>query len=187
MGRIKSLINITADGFADSQYVIVDPEYYEFTHGLLSDTRTIAFGRKTFEQFQDRWPPMLEKKDATDWQLKMARVLDDKQKIVFSSTLKTTRWNNTSIVQNLNADCLSNYKKQGEGGLTTIGSFSLVAALAVMNLIDDYYFCIQPLIAGSGSIRLFEKIKLDTIRPLEYVDSQQLETGVHIIHYQSEN
>jgi hypothetical protein len=56
-----------------------------------------------------------------------------------------------------------------------------------MNLIDDYYFFILPLIAGAGKggTRLFDKINLDTGRPLKYVDSKQLRSGVHIIHYQS--
>ena len=94
-----SLINTTPDGFADSQYVIIDAEYYEFTHGLLADTRTIAFGRKTFELFQDRWPPRLENKDTPEWQAKMARKLNDKQKVVFSSTMRSTTWNNSTIIQ----------------------------------------------------------------------------------------
>ena len=35
MGKVMSLINSTPDGFVDSQYTIVDAEYYEFTHSLL--------------------------------------------------------------------------------------------------------------------------------------------------------
>jgi dihydrofolate reductase len=184
MGRIMSLINTTPDGFADSQHVIVDAEYYEFTHGLLAVTRTIAFGRNTFELFQDRWPAILEKNDATEWQVRMARALNDKHKTAFSSSLKTTTWNNSTIVPKVDAGYMDIYKQEGEGGLLTIGSLGLVATLTEMKLIDDYYFCIQPLIAGNGNVRLFDKIKLDTCRPLEYVDSKQLRSGVHIIHYQ---
>jgi dihydrofolate reductase len=180
-----SLINTTPDGFADSQYVIVDAEYYDFTHGLLSDTKTIAFGRKTFELFQDRWPARLENKDTPEWQATMARALNDNQKVVFSSTLKTTTWNNSTIIQKVEAHCMDVYKQEDKGGLLTIGSLALVATLVEMKLIDDFYFCIQPLIAGSGNVRLFDKIKLDTCRPLEYVDSKQLKSGVHIVHYRS--
>jgi dihydrofolate reductase len=180
-----SLINTTPDGFVDSQYVIIDAEYYEFTHSLLSETRTIAFGRRTFELFQDRWPPRLENKDTPEWQAKMARALNDKEKAVFSSTLKTTTWNNSTIIQKLEAHYISAYKREGEGGLLTIGSFGLVAALTEMKLIDDFYFCIQPLIAGSGNVRLFDRIKLDICRPLEFVDSRQLKSGVHIVHYKN--
>ena len=57
---------MSLDGFADGPYAIIDAEFYEFTHGLLSNTRTIAFGRNTFEQFQTRWPAILEKDNAPE-------------------------------------------------------------------------------------------------------------------------
>lgn len=182
-----SLINTTPDGFADARYAIADAEFYEFTQGLLSDIKTVAFGRNTFELFQDRWPPILEKKNAPESQVKMARTLNDKHKAAYSSTLKTTTWNNSTIVQKIDAEHINSYKQEGKEGLLTLGSLNLVAALTEMNLIDDYYFFIQPLIAGAGNrgTRLFDKMNLDTGRPLEYVDSKQLKSGVHIIHYQS--
>lgn len=187
MGKIMSLINITADGFTDGKFVIIDAEFYEFTHGLLSDTRTVAFGRNTFELFQDRWPLILTKENEPEWRVRMARALNDKHKAVYSSTLKTTAWNNSTIVQKVDVEDINSYKQEGNGGLLTLGSLGLVAALTEMKQIDDYYFCIQPLIAGNGGERLFDKMTPDASRPLKYVDSTQLKSGVHIIHYQSVN
>jgi dihydrofolate reductase len=60
------------------------------------------------------------------------------------------------------------------------------AALTEMKLIDDYYFCIQPLIAGDGE-RLFDRMNPGMTRLLKYVNSTHLKSGVHIIHYQSAN
>ena len=184
MGKVMSLINVTTDGFLDGKYVVIDAEFYEFTHSLLSDTRTVAFGRKTFELFQDRWPPILEDENAPEWSVKMARVLNEKHKAVYSSTLKTTTWNNAAIVQKVDTGHIASYKQEGKGGLLTLGSLNLVAALTEMDLIDDYYFCIQPLIAGKGEVRLFDKSNLEMVRPLKYVKSIPLNSGVHIIHYQ---
>ena len=175
---------MTPDGFADGPYAIIDAEFYEFAHGLLSHTRTIAFGRNTFEQFQARWPAILEKDNAPEWQLKMARALNDKHKSVYSSTLKTTTWNNSTIIRQMNAKHVNTYKQEGEGGLLTFGSLELVSTLIAVNAIDDYYFCMQPLIAGHGNVRLFDKL-MDERRPLQYVDSTSLISGVQIIHYQS--
>ena len=186
MGKIMSLINITVDGFVDSKYAIVDAEFFEFSHSLLSDARTVAFGRNTFELFQDRWPQILEKENEPEWRVEMARVLNDKHKAVYSSTLKSTTWNNSTILQKVDAGQINSYKQEGKGGLLTLGSLGLVAALTEMDLIDDYYFCMQPLIAGDGE-RLFDIMTLDTIRPLKYTESKQLKSGVHIIHYQRAN
>ncbi len=187
MGKVMSLINTTPDGFADGKYAVIDAEFFEFTHDLLSDTRTIAFGRNTFEQFQDRWPSILERKNAPEWQVRMARALNDKNKLVYSSTLKTTKWNNSSIVQRVDAGHINAYKLLEKEGLLTLGSLDLVATLTELKLIDDYYFCVQPLIAGKGDVRLFDKLNLDTSHPLKYVDCKQLKSGVQIIHYQSAN
>lgn len=181
-----SLINTTPDGFADGRYAIIDAEYYEFTHGLLTNTGTVALGRNTFELFQNRWPPIPEKENEPEWRVRMARALNDKHKAVYSSTLQTTSWNNSTIIQKIDAGHINSYKQAGKEGLLTLGSLGLVAAFTEMNLIDDYYFCIQPFIAGNGAERLFDRMKLDTPRPLKYVNSKQLKSGVHIIHYQSD-
>jgi dihydrofolate reductase len=187
MGKVISLINTTPDGFADARYVTPDAEYFEFVHGILSDTATVAFGRNTFEQFQNIWPSRLENKSTSDWQMNMARTLTDIPKMVYSSTLKTTTWNNSSIVQKIDIGQIKAYKAKSREGLLTFGSLGLVAALTEMELIDEYYFCIQPLLAGKGDVRLFDKIKLDTAHSLSYVDSTQLKSGVHIVHYQRVN
>lgn len=185
MGNVISLINTTPDGFADGKYVIVDAEFYDFSYELMAMARTVAFGRSTFEIFQSRWPPLLEDKTAPDWTRKMAKALHEKHKTVYSSTLKTTTWHNTSIVERAGARQIGTYKNNGQGGLLTLGSLGLVASLIEMDLVDEFYFCIQPLIAGNGEARLFEKLKLDAARPLKYVDGLQLKSGVHIIHYRT--
>jgi hypothetical protein len=99
MGKVISSINITTDGYVDAEYTIADAEYFEFTHGLLLDSMAVAFGRVTFEQFQRIWPPRLKKENATEWQMRMAKALTDIPKVVFTSTLKTTIWNNSVIEQ----------------------------------------------------------------------------------------
>jgi dihydrofolate reductase len=187
MGKVVSLISTTTDGFVDGKYTIIDVEFFEFTHGLLSDANTIAFGRNTFEQFQGRWQRILEQEHEPEWKVKMAKTLNDRHKEVYSSTLKTTSWNNSAIVQKVDTGHINSYKHEGKKGLLTFGSLGLVAALTEMKLIDDYYFCVQPLIAGHRGERLFDKTNLPTPHPLKYIDSKQLKSGVHIIHYQSVN
>jgi len=185
MGKVISLINTTPDGFADGHYTIADAEFFEFTHSILADISTVAFGRNSFDLFQKIWPPRLKKENATEWQVKMANALTDIPKVVYSSTLTTTIWGNSTIVKRIDVEYINSYKQKGKKGLLTLASPNLVAALTEMKLIDDYYFCIQPLLAGNGSVRLFDKVKLNEPRPLRYVDSKQLKSGVHIIHYQS--
>jgi hypothetical protein len=87
-------------------------------------------------------------------------------------------------LSNIDINEIGNYKEKGAKGLLTLGSLNLVERMTAMNLIDDYYFCMQPFIAGSGSVRLFDKLKLDKGLSLHYIESVPLESGVNIIHYQ---
>src|SRR5882757_5530480 len=98
MGKVISLINTTPDGFVDSQYVNADAEFHEFVHTLLAETQTVAFGRNSFELFQQVWPAILQKDDAAESQVRMAKVLTEKSKQAYSSTLGATTWQNSTIV-----------------------------------------------------------------------------------------
>ena len=115
----------------------------------------------------------------------MAQSLHDIQKIVFSSTLKTTTWHNSTIVNKLEIDYIKSFQKNSKGGLLTFGSLSLVESLIELNLVDDYYFNIQPLIPGKGDARFFSKMNLKAPHSLKYIDYKQLTSGAHIIHYQN--
>jgi dihydrofolate reductase len=183
MGKITCLINTTADGFVDSHYVIADAEFHEYVHGLLKNTATVAFGKNTFELFQGVWPPVLEKEDQPASQVKMARALHEMDKIVFSETLKQTEWHNSRI-EKLNEDEINKFRNADRKNLLTIGSPGIVAALTKLNLVDDYYFPVQPAIAGHGQSRLFDKVKLENKQPLKFIDATPLKSGVVIIHYQ---
>ncbi|MDB5137456.1 MAG: hypothetical protein JWP37_4059 [Mucilaginibacter sp.] len=187
MGKVISLINTTPDGFVDSQYVNADAEFHEFVHSLLAQTQTVAFGRNSFELFQQIWPAILEKDGAPEPQVRMAQALTDKPKLAYSSALTETTWKNSVIVKAIDQKQISRFKQEGEKGLLTIGSPGLIAALTEQHLVDDYYFSIQPLIAGSGSVRLFDKIKLDARQSLKFVETKSLKSGVLIIHYQRIN
>lgn len=184
MGKVISLINTTPDGFVDSQYVNADAEFHEFVHGLLAETETVAFGRNSFELFQQIWPAILEKDSAPESQVRMARALTDKPKHVYSSVLTETIWKNSAVVKSIDAEQIRHYKQANQKGLLTIGSPGLMADLTRLNLVDDYYFSVQPLIAGGGHARLFDKLRLDARQPLKFVEAIPLKTGVLIVHYQ---
>ena len=183
MGKVIVWINTTPDGFCDSKFVIADAEYHEFVHSILSNTQTVAFGRNSFEMFQGVWPPILEKDNQPQSQVKMAQALNDIDKTVFSATLRDTKWNNSTIVKNIDPDAINNFKRNNDKNLLTIGSPGIVAALTKLDLVDEYYFSIHPNLGGSGTARLFDNIKLDAKQPLKFAGTKVLQSGVVIIHY----
>jgi len=184
MGKIVSFINTTPDGFVDSQYVTPDPEYFAFVHDVLTDIQTVAYGRNTFELFQQLWPARLESGDTPEWQLRMAQALTDIPKLVYSSRLNSTTWDNSTILRTVDVEAMKRFKRADQKGLLTFGSMELVAELTEKQLVDDYYFCIQSLIACGGSVRLFDKIQLNAPQPLKLRSAKALPSGVVIVHYE---
>ena len=185
MGKIISLINTTPDGFVDARYADIDAGYFEFVHDIIDQSGCIAFGRKSFELFQSVWPARLESETTTAWQLKMARALNDKPKTVYSSSLSDTHWANTTIKRSVDPGQLMSVKQ--DGGLLTFASLHLVASMTALHLIDEYYFCVQPMLAGGGAVRLFDTIRLPEPQSLVFAGSKSLASGVHIVHYKKGN
>lgn len=183
MGKLISLINITLDGFCDSRYVNANAEFHQFVHTLLADTQAVGFGRGSFELFQEVWPGVLAKPDSPESQLRMAQALNDIDKIAFSNSLYETRWPNSRIVAQANAETVQQLKISSHKNLLTIGSPGLVSALTEMEMVDEYYFAVQPVIAGSGNARLFVQQTLTERHPLQFVDHRSLSTGVQILHF----
>lgn len=183
MGKVIVLISVTPDGFAESQNVIIDEDFFEFTHSLLSVSEVALFGKTTFELFEQRWQERLADETSPAWVKRMAISLNEIQKIVFSTTLKSTSWNNSEIIGSLEIDKVRSLKDNTQGALITFGSLSVVEALIEMDVVDDYYFNIQPLIAGTGNARFFNRRGLHIPQKLEYIDHHHLKSGAHIIHY----
>jgi len=182
MGKVISLINVTADGFCGSEYVKADAEFHEFVHGILSHTQKVGFGRNTFELFQGVWPPMLAGGNQPAPQVKMAQALHDIDKIAFSASLASVTWSNSTIVKKIDKAHVDHFRQTNEKDLLTIGSPGVVAALTQLDLVDEYYFGVQPVIAGKG-VRLFDQLQLDVRRPLKLVDTTQFRSGVVMVHY----
>ena len=184
MGKLITLINSTLDGFCDSQYVNANAEFHEFVHTLLANTHKVVFGRGTFELFQMVWPGVLANPESPASQVKMASALNGLKKVVYSSSLQETTWPNSRIFPKLEAAEIQRWKADSGQDLLTIGSPGLVAELTRLGLVDDYYFSVQPLIAGGGESRLFPQGGLNERQPLKYIDSRHLASGVQILHYQ---
>jgi len=182
MGKLISLINVTLDGYFDSQYVNANAEFHEFAHTLLANAHTVGFGRGTFELFQHVWPAILANPESIESQRRMAQALNDIDKIAFSSTLKETTWSHSRI-ETADTGSINKIKAASDKNLLTIGSPGLVGELTKLGLVDEYYFPVQSVIAGGGNSRMFAGQGLSERQPLQFIDSRSLASGVQILHY----
>ena len=80
----------------------------------------------------------------------VAEGMNQAQKFVFSKTLTTAEWNNTTL---LNGDLAAEVRKlKNEPGndMAILGSGTIVARLAQEGLIDEFQFVVNPVVLGKG-------------------------------------
>jgi dihydrofolate reductase len=88
----------------------------------------------------------------------VAEWMNSSHKFVFSRTLGTAAWNNTTLVKGDLATETRKLKDEPGPGITILGSGSIVAQLAQAGLIDEYHIVVCPIILGRGR-SLFEGVK----------------------------
>jgi dihydrofolate reductase len=85
-----------------------------------------------------------------------AVLIENISKIVFSRTLKTVDWKNTTLKKEVIKEEVLELKQQA-GKNILVGSPGLIIALTQLDLIDEYQLCVQPIILGNG-LRLLKDI-----------------------------
>src|SRR6188474_1832757 len=157
MRKVIFAINITIDGYSGHESVFADDELHEHFTGLLRDSDVEIFGRNTYHLMYPYWHDVAVNQSETKAINEFARTFDSIPKIVFSTTLKSVEWNNTTLLHsNLREEIMK--LKQQPGKNIAIGSLNIASQVAQWNLIDEYHFVVHPVLAGEGP-RLFESVK----------------------------
>jgi dihydrofolate reductase len=179
MRKVTFGINITLDGYCGHESGIADDELHEYFTELLRNSGVHIIGRNTYHLMYPYWHDVAVNGSETDSVNEFARIFDAIPKIVFSKTLKSVEWNNTTLLRsNLREEILK--LKEQPGKDIAIGSLNIASQVAAWDLIDDYYLVYHPVIAGKGP-RLFESVEN---RTLKLVDSKPFHSGVIALHYQ---
>ncbi len=177
--KVIFAINITIDGYCGHETGIADDELHAYFTRLLQDSGVNIFGRNTYHLMYPYWHDVAVNQSGTKTINEFARIFDSMPKIVFSTTLRSVEWNNTTLLHsNLREEIMK--LKQQPGKNIFIGGLNIAAQVAEWNLIDEYHFVVHPIIAGKGP-RLFESVEN---RTLNLVGSKTFGSGVVALHYQ---
>jgi len=100
------------------------------------------------------------------------------QKVVFSRTLRTADWANTTIVSGDTTEEIDKLRQGGEGHIVVWGGVSLWRSLMQLDLIDEWHLGLHPYIANEGT-QLFDDVphgyRLDLISSNPFVQTGILE------------
>jgi dihydrofolate reductase len=139
----------------------------------LQDAEAQLLGRVTYEGFAAAWPNMED--DAG-----FAEKMNSMPKYVFSSTLETAEWNNSTILSGDFAAEIGKLRDQVDGNILVAGSAQLVQGLLANDLLDELRLMVFPVLLGSGK-RLFGGHE-DKVR-LALKESKVVGDGIVVLTY----
>ncbi len=180
---------ITLDGFIAGPNGEMDwvGEFYDEAMGnyemdLVSAADTLVLGRVTYQSFAGAWPYVPDNPAASQGEIEYAHKLNAMHKIVFSKTLNSVEWNNSTLVKELIPTEITKLKQESGKDMVIYGSASIVQALTNLGLIDEYQLLVYPIILGGGK-SLFQNIE-NKIN-LKLVQTKTHPSGVVVLYYQA--
>ena len=185
MSTIGTFTHISVDGFFAGPKGEIDwfhsvehtDDYDQYMQSQSGSRNTLFLGRTTYEMMKSYWPtPEAIKTDP-----KMADVMNNSRKVVFSKTLRSVEegpnWKNVELLHELERDRIVELKKQDD--VTILGSGSIVQQIANLGLIDHYMLAVVPVVLGSGK-PLFEDVRKTK---LKLSDSKSFRNGMIVNIY----
>jgi len=145
-----------------------DDQSLEFLQGAFAH----VMGRTAYDGMSRSLP------NATDhpW----ADILNSGRKVVFSRTLKTADWANTTIAAGDTTAEIESLRQGGDGHIVVWGGVSLWRSLMHLDLIDEWHLGLHPYVADEGT-RLFDDVPKSY--RLDLVSSTASSNGVVELHY----
>jgi dihydrofolate reductase len=140
----------------------------------LVEAEAQLLGRVTYEGFAAAWPKMEDEAG-------FAEKMNSMPKYVFSSTLESADWNNSTILSGDFAEEIAKLKEEVDGVILVAGSATLVQGLIEHGLVDELRLMVFPVVLGSGK-RLFGET--EDKKPLKLTDSKTLGDGIALLTYE---
>ncbi len=174
MRKLKLQMQMTLDGFVagpngEQDWVFLsgkgDPEALQQMIGLNVDlaasSDTVLAGRKMISGFATHWENVANNQPNSPWN-HFAKLMVNHRKIVFSRTETAITARNLEVENGDLATVVQALKEQPGKDILVYGGANFVSSLVSLNLIDEYYFFINPVAIGAG-LSIFKEQKILTL------------------------
>jgi dihydrofolate reductase len=173
---------ITLDGYFEGNKnwdlpfheVVWGKELEKLSIEQLHSADYLVFGRVTYEGMAAYWPK------AEGEIAEIAALMNKIPKLVFSKTLKSVDWNNSTLIKENASAEISKMKTQDGKDMYVFGSANLSETFINDNLFDEYRIGIAPVILGSGRPLFSQGI---SSKNLSLVSTQQLSNGGVVLKF----
>ena len=187
MRKLVLFAHISLDGFAGDihgglGFLSYNEELQQYAEALIKTVGVPVYGKNTYHLMAGYWPTVLDDPTESEYSLKHARWVQEIPKIVFSTTLPSADWNNTTLIKGNVVEEVNTLKEQPGNDLVIFGSPGLAKSFMNLGLIDEYRLTLHPVILGEG-ISLFDSNT--QMSKLTLLESKTLGSGVVALHYKT--
>ena len=180
---IATVFNYSLDGLLADE----DTDFWKFCFSLPEnnqpdDPAQLEFLRGAYAHIMGRtaYEGTAQSMTTTVTDHPFADILNAGRKVVFSRTLKTAEWANTTIAAGDTAEEIDKLRQGGDGYIVVWGGVGLFRSLMQLDLIDELQVSMFPYIAGEGT-RLFDGVPKSYA--LDLVSSTASESGIVELQY----
>ena len=163
-----SLDGVTAD---PRSWAIFDPDSAEEAVQALEAYDGMLMGRGTYKYFAEVMPKQTGP---------YADAINAIRKYVFSSTLESAEWNNSTIIRDDVVAAVTELKQQDGHDLIMYGHGRLSRTLLEHHLVDEIRFSVHPVLAGGRAVGGDNRQTL----PLKLLGATPSPSGVIALTYQ---
>lgn len=193
--KVMAAAFVTLDGYMvgpdEDMSWVIDHFDREMAEDIAVDigehTDTFVLGRVTYEIFAAYWPHAVPYDEGDELDPaggkedpRIIAALNESPKLVFSTTLQASDWDNTRVVGGGLEDEVRRLKAQPGKAIGVQGSASIVQALERASLVDEYHLYVHPVLLGRGKPLFAER---DGRQDLELTRLKRYGNGVLSAHY----
>ena len=182
MRKLKLQVQMSIDGFIsgpngemDWMTFNWDDELKQYVTEMTAQVDCIVLGRKLAQGFIPHWAarPAGEDPSGID-------KMNDTQKLVFTKTLESSVWENTTLAKGDLKEEIAKLKSEHGNDIIAYGGGTFVSALIKHGLIDELNLFINPVALGSG-MSIFNE--LDGSQKFALASSRAFSCGIVLIKY----
>ena len=179
---IATVFNYSLDGLLADR----DTEFWKFCFDLPEnrepdDAAQLDFLQSAYAHIMGRTAyEGISRSMTTSTDHPFAPILNAARKTVFSRTLKTADWANTTIAAGDTREEIDKLRQGGDGHIVVWGGVGLWRSLMRLDLIDEVQVSMFPYVAGEGT-RLFDGVPRSY--QLDLVSSAASRSGIVELHY----
>jgi dihydrofolate reductase len=182
MRKIILNLAITLDGYIEGEHGELDwlvrdeqVDFGDILQDILSDKDIIFYGRISY----DKWGNYQPGENASQKIKEAYKLLNSKQKYVFSKTKRGDDTNAIFIQSDIKESVLAVKEQPGEN-IWLYGGGKIITTFLNLDLIDEYRLAVHPVILGKGK-PLFQNI--GDKHKLTLIDAKAYPSGVTLLSY----